>query len=485
MAAVTSGGVARSRDAVVVVPGIMGSELVDAESGRVLWGLADPRWYVSAWTTGTSLQALALSPKEREGRYGRVRASRLLQFPAFAPVLAGFAPYTKLLAGLRAVTCHQEAVAEFPYDWRLPVAHNSRLLAGFAAAHLARWRAHPMAKAARRAARDGQPARLVLVAHSMGGLLAAGACADERLDGLVRAVLTLGTPSYGAPKAVLMLGSGRGAPALPRGRLRRLVAGLPGVYDLLPSYRCISDGTSARRLTAADVAALGGDPELAASSLSRSVRRSATTPWRTGAELVQVAGAHQPTVQALTFDAGTVTGHRYTYQPTAGGVAQVDLGGDGTVPRESAALPDTTVMPLAQSHGALAGSAEAVLVAQDVLTDRRTGPWQGAGELGLDLPDLITAGQPYQVGVTGLDRPTDASCTVLDLRIGLRVDTPTLVRRGGGIAGAGRPLPAGLYHVRLHGHGTSPVTQLLMATPPPDLPGASEAADFDEAERPA
>jgi Lecithin:cholesterol acyltransferase len=478
MTSTTSGGVARSRDAVVVVPGIMGSELVNAESGRVLWGLANPRWYVSAWTTGTSLQALALSPQEREGRYGRVRASRLLRFPAFAPVLAGFAPYTKLLAGLRAVTSHPEAVAEFPYDWRLPVAHNSRLLAGFAAAHVARWRAHPGQETARRAERDGQPARLVLVAHSMGGLVAAGACADERLDGLVRAVLTFGTPSYGAPKAVLMLGSGRGAPALPRGRLRRLVAGLPGVYDLLPSYRCISDGASARSLTAADIAALGGDPDLAARSLAPSSRRPVATPARERTTLVQIAGAHQPTVQALTLEAGTVTGHRYTYQPTAGGVAQVDLGGDGTVPRESAALPDTAVMPLAQSHGALASSAETVLIAQDVLTDRRTGPWQGAGELGLDLPDIITAGQPYRVAVTGVDRPTDATCTVLDLGTGLRADTLTLARRGGVVTAAGRPLPTGLYQVRVHGHSTSPVIQLLMAVPPADGSDSADTADW-------
>jgi hypothetical protein len=48
-------------DAVIIVPGIMGSELVDAASGRPLWGLADPRWYVDAWTSGESLRALALT----------------------------------------------------------------------------------------------------------------------------------------------------------------------------------------------------------------------------------------------------------------------------------------------------------------------------------------------------------------------------------------------------------------------------------------
>jgi hypothetical protein len=66
----------------------MGSELADRD-GSVLWGLADPGWYVSAWTSGRGLEALRLTKDEREGRYGRVRATRLLRFPAFAPVLAG------------------------------------------------------------------------------------------------------------------------------------------------------------------------------------------------------------------------------------------------------------------------------------------------------------------------------------------------------------------------------------------------------------
>jgi len=46
-----------SRDAIVVVPGIMGSELADC-NGTVLWGLADPRWYVSAWTSGKALASI-------------------------------------------------------------------------------------------------------------------------------------------------------------------------------------------------------------------------------------------------------------------------------------------------------------------------------------------------------------------------------------------------------------------------------------------
>ena len=454
-----------SRDAVVVVPGIMGSELVEVESGRVLWGLADPRWYVSAWTSGEPLRALELSEQERAGRYGRVAARRLLRFPAFAPLLAGFAPYTAVLKGLRSVVWHPGAVAEFAYDWRLPVAHNGGVLAQFARRHLAAWRAHPEQVAARRADPDGDRlARLVLVAHSMGGLLARHACQDGGLGGLVRATVTLGTPFFGAPTAVLLLGQGRGSPLpIPRARVRRLAVTLPGVYDLLPSYRCVSDGPSARRLTASDVVGVGADGELAAASFASRKRVSAPPQGH-----VQVVGTHQPTVQAVTIEAGTVSGHRYTYRRGGQGVARVDAGGDGTVPRESAQLPPDSAMPLAQSHGALASSAEAVEVVRDVVTDRRSGPWQGVGQLGLDVPDMVGAGQPYWVGITGVERPTDVRCAVFDVGSGLRVDTPVVGRRDGAVMAQAQPLPPGLYQVRIDGGGTSPVTQILMSTPEPD-----------------
>ncbi|MGH3683860.1 MAG: esterase/lipase family protein [Pseudonocardiaceae bacterium] len=439
--------------------------MVEVGSGRVLWGLADPGWYVSAWTSGESLGVLGLSGEERAGRYGRVVARRLLRFPAFAPVLAGFAPYTALVRGLRSVVWHPDAVAEFAYDWRLPVAYNGGLLARFALRHVAAWRAHPGQVAARRVDPEGDRlAGLVVVAHSMGGLLARHACQDGGLDEVVRATVTLGTPFFGAPKVVLLLGLGRGGPLpLPRARVRRLAVTLPGVYDLLPSYRCVSDGASARRLTASDVVGVGADGELAVASFASRERVSA--PPR---GLVQVVGTHQPTVQAVTIEAGTVVGHRYTYRRCGQGVARVDAGGDATVPRESAQLPPGSAMPLAQSHGALASSAEAVEVVRDVVTDRRTGPWQGVGRLGLDVPDMVGAGQPYWVGITGVERSTDVRCAVFDLGSGLRVDTPVVGYREGAMVARAQPLRPGLYQVRIDGGGGSPVTQILMSTPDPD-----------------
>jgi len=169
-------------------------------------------WYTRAWFSGSGLADLHLTDAERAGRYDRVTAIRLLQFPAFSRVLAGIEPYTALCAAVRTVVADPAAVLEYPYDWRLPVAHTATRLARDARVHLEAWRAHPTCQRAQRGDPDGRPARLVFIAHSMGGLLVRylhtipGAADD------VRTTITLGTPFYGSVKATVMLNAGRGAP---------------------------------------------------------------------------------------------------------------------------------------------------------------------------------------------------------------------------------------------------------------------------------
>jgi hypothetical protein len=305
---------------------------------------------------------------------------------------------------------------------------------------------------------------LVLVAHSMGGLLAWLACQDLDFAQLVRVTLTLGTPFFGAPKSVLLLSSGQGM-WLPYRRVKRLAASLPGVYDLLPAHRCVTDGLSARRLDIADIKGLGGDPELAAGSLAFSQVRPSLPP----AGHVQVVGAHQPTLQALTISDGAVTGHGFSYIPGPSGdeaeeAERVDMRGDGTVPRESAELTcGPQPIPLAQSHGALASDHDAGAVARDVVVARRRGPWQGAGQVGVDAPDVVRAGEPVQFRITGVPLPTDVRCRVLDLANGRQVDTPVPGWRDGSIVACGGPLPPGVYQIVVDGGGASPVTQLLMS----------------------
>jgi hypothetical protein len=447
---------ALGRDAVIVVPGIMGSELVDAASGRTLWGLADAGWYASAWTTGGSFGTLAVTDEDRAGG-GRIKATRLLRFPAFAPVLRGFEPYTALLRQVRRVTRNPAAVLEFPYDWRLSIDHNARMLAAAADQHLASWRAHP----------DGhRDARLVFVAHSMGGLVASYLTGVLGWADAVRVVVTLGTPFYGAAKSVELLSTGRGAPLpMPRRRLRALAATLPGLYDLLPSYRCVDEGTSARRLVAGDVDSIGGDGILAAEALDRRERLLAAAA-RSAIRVSSLVGVEQGTAQSLVIADGVAEARAYTLQPDpagGGGLVRVDRRGDGTVYREAASLPGVEPLHLPQTHGALAAKAEGIAHACAVVTGVEKGPWLAAEvELGLGLPDLVELGQPVEVEVSGCDDPAAVTCRVTDAQDGRAVAQPLLVRRDGRLTTRFVPRRPGLYRVETKAGGLSAVSELVL-----------------------
>lgn len=455
-----------SHDAVMVVPGIMGSELIDAETGKQLWGLRSAEWYIHAWTTGRSLDTLAVTPDEREGKYGRIRPGRLLSFPAFAPILRGFEPYTRLVGALRRHSRQPDSVAAFAYDWRLPVAHNASLLADAAHQHLLAWRR--LWAGDRAAARgDEELPRLIIVAHSMGGLLARHLSSLPGCDEWLRRVVTLGTPFHGSPKAALVLSGATGAPLpLPAERLSSVARTMPGMHDLLPTYRCVDEGTHARALTPADVAALGGDPDLA----RRSAQWHASLTGVIPAGHVGVAGTAQPTVQALSISGGEVTGQFYTCQPAPSGgstaIARADLSGDGTVPRVSAQLPDQQFTPLSQTHGALGRCHEAVIIATDAWTDHRTGPWQGTQEVGIDLPDIVPAGHELAVGITGLEHPNDGGCTVTDVSSGQIVVVAALAFEDGAVTTRITLPGPGMYRVSVSAGGRAPVTEVVLATAP-------------------
>ncbi|MGW0709815.1 lipase/acyltransferase domain-containing protein [Streptomyces sp. NPDC002643] len=441
-------------DAVMVVPGIMGSELRDTRSGELLWGLSDPRWYLSAWTTGSMLDRLALTDDERAGRTGRIEPVGLLRAPAFAPVLRGAEPYSTLLAKLRAAVDDPRAVTGFPYDWRLPVRHNAARLADAADRHLTEWRrvgGHPDAK-------------LVIIAHSMGGLVARHFA--EHLGGAahLRTLLTLGTPFFGAVAAARILNLGKGTPVpLPARRLRRLVRTMPGLYDLLPTYRCVLDASGPRPLTAADIDAVGGDAELAAASLAHGWG-GAVPPWlRVG------VGVDQPTMQALELRDGTVV-PRYGLPEGPDG-RLVDHGGDGTVYRGSATGFCDRPTYWSQRHAALARVDEAVSHARAVVSETRLGPpLPAVTGVGVDLPDVVPVGTAFAITALGEVKPSDVMCRVVTAHDGRQVARPVFTRRHDGrvVATARLHRPGG-YRVEVRRGGTSPVASLLMALPPDDM----------------
>jgi len=445
-------------DAVIVLPGIMGSELVERETDTVLWGLS-PRGYVDLWTRDSMWERLKVSQSEREGKLGRISATRLLQAPAFAPVLRGVEPYSRLVAAILSIVNDRDAVLEFPYDWRLSVKHNASELAKAADRHLTKWRAH----------RKGSPdAKLVLVAHSMGGLVAQFFTGKLEGHSMVRQTISIGAPFWGAVKAVFLLDQGWGSPVpLPRQRLLCLAKTLPGIYDLLPSYRCVVENGTTRRLTPADVERLGGDLDLAraSSELHDALSRLDRSGLRT------LVGVEQPTMQSLLLRDGVAEPQFFTNEDEG----SIDWRGDGTVYTQVAAGGVEPVSSLPQSHGALARSPEAIAAVRAVLTRRRLGPPMGAAGISLDVPDTISVDQPFDICVTSQGDPGGSGCRIVDADTNLQVSRPFLVRRGDAMVASARLLRAGLYRVEVQDGGYSAVTQLIMAlslpVPVPEVTG--------------
>ncbi|MEV4038201.1 esterase/lipase family protein [Streptomyces umbrinus] len=477
-----------THDAVVVVPGIMGSALRDTTTGRSVWGLRDPRW-LGAWLSDDGMHPLHLDEDERSGKYCRVEATELLRFPAWAPFVKGFEPYSALLAAVERTVADPKAVLEFPYDWRLPVAVNGELLAEAAHRHLAQWRASEEHDRERRRHPDGREARLVFVAHSMGGLVTRAAFAHAASQGSdlapeTRAVVTLGTPFLGSVKAAVILNGDRSGrrPARLRRRMQALSATLPGVHDLLPDYRCVDVGADVHRLGPADVVALGGDAELAREAQLFQLRMREQAPALPGHRAV--VGVAQPTAQSLRLDAGVVHKQYVAFERNGDGELardsdrnpiRRDRAGDGTVYRDAAHLASNEPIGLPLQHGGLAKDSAAIEYVRAVLTeyDHNRGPALGDGHIGLDVPDYVVAGSPWLLRVRSAPdsvHPANAGtrCTVHDAATDQQIARANL-RRNDGELGAQVTLPApGLYRIKAKSGGNAPVTQLVLAVDPED-----------------
>ena len=231
--------------------------------------------------------------------------------PEWLHGFGGMEPYKKLVKTVAATVLHPEAVLSFAYDWRLDVEHNAKILAQEACAHLGRWRNHERLRDVRSHRNDDREPRLVFVAHSMGGLLvkAMFGLPVEQPD--TRAVVTLGTPFAGSVKTMQMLAAGKGAPpGMSAGATRRACLSMPGVYDLLPWYRCRVQGDDVVALAPEDVIGLGSPRHLVNEAFERRKRIAASElPGHRA-----VVGVGQDTPQSLELAEPASS-------PTTGGTA--------------------------------------------------------------------------------------------------------------------------------------------------------------------
>ena len=247
-------------DALVVIPGIMGSTLYRGD--RPVWEPTGGAIVSALTSLFQNVTTLKLPEGIGDNHPGDgVRAVDLmpdvrLPFGVWTFDLG----YSALLDFLRnTFTVVEPAVASaapanliiFPYDWRLSNRYNGEQLRDVVDPALERWRAHGSRYAG---------AKLVFICHSMGGLVARWYL--DRLGGaeLTRKLITLGTPHRGALNALDQLVNGvRKGPGPFKLNLTAFARSLPAVHQLLPEYACIQSGNDLAKTTEVKVPELATD----------------------------------------------------------------------------------------------------------------------------------------------------------------------------------------------------------------------------------
>ena len=212
----------RSLPLVVVIPGIGGSELADS-SGKRVYGASVSCVVARLCEPSVLDRNNELTPVGLVGPHSLV-AKQLVT--GYDGLLNGITKGLGLSSG-RVVTAGAElvdpdaTVVAFPYDFRRSVEQI----------------ANDLDRVVRERA---QGRRVVLVAHSMGGLVAAWwwAFLSEGID--VDQIITLGTPFRGAAKALDVLVNGmRIGPFDVRQAVTDTVRTWDSVFDLLPHYQVL------------------------------------------------------------------------------------------------------------------------------------------------------------------------------------------------------------------------------------------------------
>lgn len=387
------------QDIVVLIPGILGSVLT--KEGKTVWGYSAGRLGSALFTRGNSLRDDLELQVEDDG----VTADGLLPDLHLIPGLWKVDGYSKI----RRVLCDKLKLTmgrdffEFPYDWR----KDNRI----AARRLSRFLEQVIGE---RRAEGNVGCRAILVTHSMGGLVARYYL--EALqgwgDGLVRSLITMGTPFRGSVNALRTLVNGSSVGPIKIESLTAVCRSLPSVYQLLPVFPAYDDGTGhftrvGETLGIPNVdAGLAGEAMAFHSEIRDAVARNRADPkWESlGYDLYPIVGRGQPTSYSAKL-VGDVVETGTTY----GGK---DLGGDGTVPRVSAvpiefdAIPRRGDMYTSTKHGSLQNSSEVLdhIVGRinDLYTDYggfRSWSSPPEEDLAVEVPDAALAGESVLIRI--------------------------------------------------------------------------------------
>lgn len=392
------------QDMVVILPGIMGSVL--QKDGRDIWAVSGKAIWDILTSLGDSIQQLKLEQDdpEAESLEDGIKATRVIEDTHLIPGLVKIDGYTKpsrLITDNFDVTPgniyadSDDKAANFyvfPYDWRRDNRVNARLLKRLLEKRLKRWREYSGA----------YDAKVIILAHSMGGLISRYYI--EVLEGWrdCKALFTFGTPYRGSVKAVNFLANGYKELFVD---VTEVLRSLTSIYQLLPIYEMLKVGDKYQRIAemdnlpnivkerAADALAFHREIEAAVERHrnDENYRKSYTT--------IPIIGIQQPTLQSAVFINGQL---KASEEVPAILQERPDLSdGDGTVPQVSAIPIELSKSYynnfIAETHASLQNQAQ---ILEDLLNRLKLTQFNLEGvrapqsAISLSLDDLYLASEP-------------------------------------------------------------------------------------------
>jgi pimeloyl-ACP methyl ester carboxylesterase len=309
-----------AREAVVLLPGVMGSLLTSVRGvTTLLW--INPMLFLKGQAS-----YLELSQDGSQDACSQIDA---------VPLGLERMVYTKIAVALR----RQTDLYEFPFDWRRPMEWNADLLNEC----LERWA-------------GGQPGRqFTLVGHSMGGIVSRAYMARHMADAerRIKRLIMHGTPHYGAAGTVENLINGNRMMDLAeklndQNQTRRFLLNMPSAYQLLPAPPSLFP--SHRPYPA------NWDLYDARAWQLEGLRQDYLDLGRRFHEMLAGADPQIDTIEIAGCNGDTIVAVDYTSDDD--GQRQLELvrkaegpdAGDGTVPLWSAVLPSATIYYIQEVH---------------------------------------------------------------------------------------------------------------------------------------
>ena len=453
-----------SADVIVLLPGITGSVL--QKDGKDVWALSGGALWQGLKDFGESIKELRLEQDDPEADDlgDGITAPRLIADTHLIPGLWKIDGYGKVAETIKRELDVTPGLNffEFPYDWRRDNRVHARRLARESREWLRAWRKQS----------GNDDARLVLIGHSMGGLVSRAFLELEEGWKDTRLLITFGTPYRGSLNALDFVANGmrKRLGPLTLVNLTDLLRSFTSVYQLLPIYECVDAGDGdLKRVTEVDgIPGLVPDRAKNALEFHRAIR-DAVDKHRTdpayledGYAIKPITGFFQPTSQSATLGAGGLETMR-TYKGA-------DQGGDGTVPSVSATPIELSNQDMEvyvrEKHASLQNAdfsldqVIALLQRQDVDQGQMFAPGKG---ISLDVEDAYLVEEDIVVRALPELEWATLTATLHEADSGAQVAATDLHPGDEGWhQGVFRAPPEGTYRVTVAGTGdTSQVTDVF------------------------